>query len=348
MPVRFTSPSLGGQRNSFIGAGEWQVGVAYRRLTADEWYVGTQVNEARAPFGQPLYLNINSLDFSVSYGLSDRLSLTLTLPFSYGTHSRFYADTARHKVSAHGLGDVNLVGNLWLLDPKVDVAGNVALGLGIKTPSGAYEFKDDFFLPNAPPVQRPVDQAIELGDGGWGIMVQAQAYKQVLTRTSAYFFGAYLISPREKYALVRVKTCTSAYFFGAYLISPRESTEVASPIPGTPVVHLAVPDVYLARAGMAYALAPARGISLSLGGRIDGIPQGDLIGGRDNSFRRPGYSLYLDPGIALRRGDEEFTLSLPVRVHQDFQRSSIDQQRSFTGGGDLAEYLIFLGYTHRF
>jgi hypothetical protein len=90
------------------------------------------------------------------------------LPFSYGTHSRFYADTARHKVSAHGLGDVNLVGNLWLLDPKVHVAGNVALGLGIKTPSGAYEFKDDFFLPNAPPVQRPVDQAIELGDGGWG------------------------------------------------------------------------------------------------------------------------------------------------------------------------------------
>src|SRR6266516_5367638 len=131
MPVRFTSPSLGGQRNSFIGAGEWQVGVAYRRLTADEWYVGTQVNEARAPFGQPLYLNINSLDFSVSYGRSDRLSLTLTLPLSYGTHARFYADTARHKVSAHGLGDVNLVGNLWLLDPKVHVAGNVALGLGL-------------------------------------------------------------------------------------------------------------------------------------------------------------------------------------------------------------------------
>src|SRR2546430_13506986 len=36
------------------------------------------------------------------------------------------------------------------------------------------------------------DQAIELGDGGWGIMVQAQAYKQVFARTSAYFFGAYL------------------------------------------------------------------------------------------------------------------------------------------------------------
>src|SRR5256712_6099520 len=323
MPVRFTSPSLGGQRNSFIGAGEWQVGVAYRRLTADEGDVGTQGNEARAPFGQPLYLNINSLDFSVSYGLSDRLSLTLTLPFSYGTHSRFYADTARHKVSAHGLGDGNVVGSLWLLDPKVHVAGNVALGLGIKTPSGAYEFEDDFFLPKAPPVHGPGDEAIGLGDGGWGIMVQAQASKQVFARTSAYFFGAYLISPRE-------------------------STEVASPIPGTPVVHLAVPDVYSARAGIAYALAPARGISLSLGGRIDGIPQGDLIGGRDNSFRRPGYSLYLDPGIALRRGRQKIFVWVAGLVPHEFQRSSIDQQRSFTGGGDLAEYLIFLGYTHRF
>src|SRR3989442_1231574 len=257
MPVRFTSPSLGGQRNSFIGAGEWQVGVAYRRLTADEWYVGTQVNEARAPFGQPLYLNINSLDFSVSYGLSDRLSLTLTLPFSYGTHSRFYADTARHKVSAHGLGDVNLVSNLWLLDPKVHVAGNVALGLGIKTPSGAYEFKDDFFLPNASPVQRPVDQAIELGDGGWGIMVQAQAYKQVFARTSAYFFGAYLISPRE-------------------------STEVASPIPGTPVVHLAVPDVYSGRLPVFWSLQLGHGRS-----RVRGAESGDEFGRDAFPVRHP-------------------------------------------------------------
>src|SRR5207245_10030008 len=96
MPVRFTSPSLGGQRNSFIGAGEWQVGVAYRRLTADEGYVRTQVNGARAPFGKPQYGNINTLAFSVSYLLSDLLSLTLTLPLSCGPDSPVHAVTARH------------------------------------------------------------------------------------------------------------------------------------------------------------------------------------------------------------------------------------------------------------
>ena len=35
MPVRFTSPSLGGQRQSFLSSGEWQVGAAYRHLGAE-------------------------------------------------------------------------------------------------------------------------------------------------------------------------------------------------------------------------------------------------------------------------------------------------------------------------
>jgi len=33
---------------------------------------------------------------------------TGTVPFSKGTHSRFYADGVRHRVSAGGLGDVRL------------------------------------------------------------------------------------------------------------------------------------------------------------------------------------------------------------------------------------------------
>src|SRR3954463_13341071 len=105
MPVRFTSPGLGGQRQSFLASGEWQIGAAYRHLGADQWFVGTAVNELAAPFGKPLYLDINSLDLSVAYGVSRRISVALTLPFSYGTHSRLYADSVRHKVSGLGLGD---------------------------------------------------------------------------------------------------------------------------------------------------------------------------------------------------------------------------------------------------
>jgi hypothetical protein len=62
--------------------------VAYRHLGADQWFVGTDVREAAAPFGQPLFLNINSLDATVSYAVSDRVSLTLTLPFYRKAYGR--------------------------------------------------------------------------------------------------------------------------------------------------------------------------------------------------------------------------------------------------------------------
>ena len=43
MPIRFTSPSLGGQRQVFLQGGEWEAGVAYRRLTAGDWFVGDKI-----------------------------------------------------------------------------------------------------------------------------------------------------------------------------------------------------------------------------------------------------------------------------------------------------------------
>ena len=98
---------------------------------------------------------------------------------------------------------------------------------------------------------------------------------------------------------------------------------------------------------MAYAVRPKQGFSMSFGTRIDGIPIRDLVGD-SNGFRRPGYSLYLDPGVSLTRRRNAFTLNIPVRVYQNFQRSLIDVQLGKLGGGDLAKVLIFAGYSVRF
>lgn len=81
MPVRFLSPSLGGYSGPLKAHG-WEIGVAYRHLGADQWFVGSDVRESAAPFGQPLLLGINSMDVSVSYGVTDRAGVTLTLPFA--------------------------------------------------------------------------------------------------------------------------------------------------------------------------------------------------------------------------------------------------------------------------
>src|SRR5215469_6458487 len=145
MPVRFLSPSLGGYSGS-VPAGHWEIGAAFRRLSADQWFVGSQVRESAAPFGQPLLLNIYSLDATITYGVTDRLSVTLTVPFSRGTHSRFYADGKRHTVEAAGLGDIGGVANVWLGRPSTESSGNVALGFGLKSNSGNNGVVDSYFL----------------------------------------------------------------------------------------------------------------------------------------------------------------------------------------------------------
>ena len=75
MPIRFTSPSLGGYHLGIIRANEWEVGISYRRLTADDWFVGSTIDVSRAPGGQANIFNVHTVDLSVAYGILDRLSL---------------------------------------------------------------------------------------------------------------------------------------------------------------------------------------------------------------------------------------------------------------------------------
>ena len=316
MPVRFLSPSLGGY-SGFVPARHWEVGAAFRSLRADQWFVGSQVRESAAPFGQPLLLNIDSVDATITYGVTDRVSVTMTVPFSRGTHSRFYADGQRHTVKAEGVGDVSAIANTWLRRPSLDSSGNVALGVGLKTASGNNGVVDNFFLADGSVTKNPVDQSIQLGDGGVGVIFQLQGYRTLMGGASGYFYGWYLLTPREK-------------------------TGIASPLAGVP---LSTPDVYSFRSGISRALW--RGISASLGPRIDGIPLRDLAGG-SGGFRRPGYSLYVDAGVVVRAGRSTWSVNVPVRVHQDFQRSLADIQQGSAGGGDLAKYLLLIGYTVRF
>jgi hypothetical protein len=319
MPVRFTTPSLGGQgelQMTDLAAHGWRIVVGYRRLHADQLFVGTQL----VPTNQPLIINLHSVDVTASYAVTDRFSVSLTVPFVSGTQSRFYADSARHAVTAFGLGDVSLVGSMWLLDPH-NHSGNVALGLGVKAATGTHRASDAYFLKGGTSIEYPVDQSIEPGDGGWGVIVQMQAYRRAFHNAVAYATGSYLINPRRL-------------------------SDVAKDPGGT--VYWSVPDVYSARLGLAYAVWPDKGVSISLGGRIDGQPVRDLINGGDAGFRRPGYSVALDPSVSLTSGRNQVTLSAPIRLGANRQASVLDVQTGKHGGGDFASSLVFVSYSHRF
>ena len=313
----------GESQSTDLRAHEWQLAVDYRYIHADQFFFGTQQTTPPAQFfGQPLIINIHTANVNVTYAATDRVGVRLTVPLLYGTQSRFYSDTARHIVHAGGVGDISLVGTAWLLSPRTHAKGNLAFGAGVKVPTGNNKYADNFFLANGSSVQWPVDQSIELGDGGWGVILQGQAFRQVAPRAVAYFTGAYLVSPRNQTEVVR------------------------TPVGADSAVQLSVADVYTGRLGFSYGLFAEQGVSVSLGGRIDGIPYHDLIG-KSDGFRRPGYVVFVDPGVAIERGPSTLTFSTPVRVGQRLATRQMVKPGGLIGAGDLAKVLFFVGYSRR-
>jgi hypothetical protein len=273
---------------------------------------------------------VTTLAFSAAYSVSDRAVLTATVPITFAQSSRFMPDTSRHENRAQGLGDVTLTGDFWLAGAPGESRGNVAVGIGVKAPTGATA-RDAWHAGNGSVTQRPVDETIQPGDGGWGVVLQVQAYR-------------------------RMPSFATAYFVGRYLVSPGTESDVPSPIAG---VNIAIPDVYSATAGMAFDVLPRAGLSVSVGARLDGVPVRDLAGTQreDSLFRRPGHVLFIDPGVAFRRGRGEFNVGVPVRLRQYFGQSLIQESRcalprlqcarQFRGGGGVADFLIHASYTHR-
>src|SRR5205823_229736 len=139
-----------------------------------------------------------------------------------------------------------------------------------------------------------VDQSIQLGDAGTGIAIDYLAYKSLPRRFTLYSTGVYLFNPRNTY------TATT---------------------PGSRA--LSVPDQYLFRGGLGYAVPKLRGVALSAALRDEGVPARDLIG-REDGFRRPGYALSVEPGLQYARGRNLWSFSYAIAIIRDRTRSVSD------------------------
>jgi hypothetical protein len=209
---------------------------------------------------------------------------------------------------------------VWLWDPLNVPRGNIAFGLGVKAPTGSNSRTDYSWLASGDSIRAPVDQAVQLGDGGWGIILQAEGFRRVGDRSFVYAAADYLATTREK-------------------------TNI--PSPRGPQQTLAVPDVYSVRAGATTVVSPAHGVTLSLGMRQDATTRSDLIGGKDLSFRRPAIVGYVDPAMSVTSGRNTFYVNTPVRAYQNFRVDYSYKPGDRAGGGDLARYLVFMGFTRR-
>ncbi len=339
VPVRaFSGPLLPGM-TALDSHNPWQASVAYRYLHADRYFQGTEELSdmpGMAP-GQQVINEVHSIDLAISYTFNARLTLTLDLPIVHGQRTSREehlgmdrVDLPQYTTSASGIGDLRVVADYWLLNPETHHQGNVALGLGVKAPTGEYDAKDVFQQPGGP-VEQPVDQAIQPGDGGWGVVFQMQAYQRILERLSLYANGQYLMNPREDNGTARVPVVMGG-----------------GPMPTAPDSVNSVPDQYLGRLGLDYSIWPEAGLSISLGGRVEGIPPSDLAGG-DGGFRRPGYAVSIEPGLNWFSGRHAFSVAVPVALERNRQRSETDSDLGRAMyPGSFADWTLFASYSFRF
>jgi len=326
VPSRFTSPSLGalggGGGDIYLSAGTWQVGFAYRDFHSNQLIVGHRVRNDLALGGIPSFVHVQSVNVSLVYGVTDRLSVTVNAPVSRGSLQLTYSDLQRHDNTSSGLGEMSVSANYWLRQAQaLQPGGNVAIGFGVKAPTGRNDVGGTFWKADGTSVPFPVAPAIELGDGGLGFVLSTKGFRPVMERSYAYAGGSYTFNPRKTTSVVRA--------------------------PGSPV-HWAAPDTWDANAGVSTLVSSALGLSANLGALAYGTPRRDVIGGRDDGQRLPATVAYVSPGIGITRGAHTITLSVPVRAYMNFRRSYFDVSAGLPGGGGLARHLILSSYTVRF
>ncbi len=303
----------------FTGAstpGKWTVSFGYRWQDSFRHFVGDVEQPQRVLQNTEQENKINLFDVSLSYRVSRRWTLDMSGPF-------MDADRINHRTSgvthSAGLGDMTFGAKFWIWRPPTESHQNIQVGFSLKVPTGKPDVTSRI-TGTATPSTTPttVDQSIQLGDAGVGLAIDYLAYKALPARFTLFSTGVYLLNPRNTYT------------------------------PTTPGARtLSVPDQYLFRGGIAYALPKFRGVALSIAGRDEGVPARDLIG-REDGFRRPGYAVSIEPGLEFARGRNLWSFSYAIAVRRDRTASVQDVAAGTHGDAAFADGVLMVGYTRTF
>ena len=319
--------NIGG--GSILQKNQWLAGTNLRYFHSFKHFRGKHEETYRVEEGSEVINDSFFLDFLISYGISDRWSANVTLPFVYHNRSSMYEHGGnpreddlttpenefwagdRNTTSSKGLSDFRFGLSYWLFKPTS--SSNISVGLGMKLPTGNYRYQDTFYNQGDnkdQEVYSGVDQSIQPGDGGVGVTLELQGFHPLTDNIilSGNFY--YLSNPREYYTL---ETRGRSRDFS-------------------------VPDQYAARLGL-LAMLPVNGLFFYGGGRLEGVPSSDLIGG-DEGFRRPGYAYSLEPGLSYSIRNSSFNLTVPIAIERNRVKSFSDKESGRHGHAAFADYLI--------
>lgn len=316
----------------------WQLNTGYRYFKSFRHFRGKEEQKERLINNTEVINWQNTLDLSLVRQFNQRWSVGVGLPLIYNDRSSLYEHgrKERHMSSSANIGDLRVTVNRWMLDPSKFTKGNFQAGIGLKLPTGAYNSSDDFYNvgPEGSSQVRPVDQSIQPGDGGLGLITELNGYFNFSPGFSSYGNLYYLVNPREKNGTRTYRETLSATLANEAIMS--------------------VTDQYMVRMGLNYDFTgKLDALALSAGGRMEGIPVNDLVGG-SQGFRRPGYVISFEPGLTYKFSKLNFFATVPVAFSRNRLQSvtdkenSIIQNRFVNGDAAFADYALNMGFTYRF
>jgi len=312
----------------------WQLSVSYRYFKSFRHFKGADEQKQRLVIGNEVINHQSTIDLGITRIFNQYWSVSVGMPYLINTRSSLYehGGKERHSSYSHGIGDMRIVANRWLFNSHTTSKGNIQIGLGVKLPTGDYNYQSKFF--NVTPEIRPVDQSIQLGDGGVGIIAEMNGFLNFSSQFGGYTNLYYMANPRNTNGTRTYREVLSAALANEAISS--------------------VPDQYLARIGVNYTFGGAlNALTLSAGGRIEGIPVHDLIG-KSNAFRRPGYIISAEPSINYSLKRVNIFANVPIALKRDRTQSVTDKENSIRTGtyviGDaaFADYSINIGASFKF
>ena len=334
MLIRNNAPVFGANASPYQQPGEWHLSLSARNLVSNDHYAGGEEQLQRQALQNYVTNKQNLVDLNLSRTMTERLTLAVGVPYvnsSWASRDpRFPLPAPRREVeqNGRGLGDISVSGRYWLFDTKTRVNWNIAAGAGVKLPTGNSE-EQDFYVDSQGnnPQQRYVDQSVQPGDGGWGLMLEAAGFKRI-GRVLTFGSGSYLLNPKNR---SDTPSLTLARLPPGATPNPAQADRFFN----------SVPDQYVARLG---ATVPVwKGFSASLAWRIEGLPRYDLIGD-SNGFRRPGKAMFVEPGFSYSRGGGTFTLNVPLAY---FYHRYPDPNTDREGDATFPRHIFLTSYTMR-
>jgi len=315
-------------------AAGWQLNVTHRYFKSFRHFKGDEEQLERLEKHTEVINWQHSLDLTLLRRFNNKWSLSLGLPLLANKRSSLYEHgrTERHSSSSAGIGDLRVVGYKWLFDLVKATRGNVQMGLGVKLPTGDYKYEDTFYNvgPDGGTEERPVDQSIQLGDGGVGAITELSGFYTLGSHVSLYTNLYYLFNPRG-------------------VNGTRTYRETLSPMLANEAI-MSVPDQYMVRLGVSRNFSGnLNGLTASIGARMEGVPVRDIIGSSEG-FRRPGYVQSIEPGVSYQIHKFNLFATAPVALVRNRLQSVTDKENTITTGnyvqGDAAfsDYAINIGF----